>query len=357
MKQIQDNCEKVIQTINDSAARVRTCLQVDEQDIIEKEHVYAMKKELESSVDTRRNQTLSILGRKATSLNVLQHQYDEPDDLRRDLKQPTTRDNHLEDIAENDTIDNSNDKGVSEQQVQDLDVVAKNPLVLTIDTNQQQQQQQQQTENKPSSAAAADIPPLPPTVSTSLTRRSRALSKPGRRPNMVAPAARVTSGASMNSVRTSQSSQLRQSIRSSVESSNMTPLTTPEIMSPVTEASIDHQQQQQQHQRPVSSKLLPQPELRLSTSKSTPITEAAGSNSQRIRRPRESSMSAMRMSVKPRATDDLRSSVTSENLMDPQQIRRVSSLLSISGGSDRRDSLASNERHSKVSAPSTAIYL
>ncbi|CDH51824.1 ras guanine-nucleotide exchange protein [Lichtheimia corymbifera JMRC:FSU:9682] len=78
MRDLYKSCDTVTNTVNDSADRVRSCfmenrdiLGTNQQDV----DVGAMREKLESSLESRRNQTLSILGRKATSLNVLQDQY------------------------------------------------------------------------------------------------------------------------------------------------------------------------------------------------------------------------------------------------------------------------------------------
>lgn len=78
MHDLYKSCDTVTNTVNDSADRVRSCFMennnvfdTNQQDV----DIVVMREKLESSLESRRNQTLSILGRKATSLNVLQDQY------------------------------------------------------------------------------------------------------------------------------------------------------------------------------------------------------------------------------------------------------------------------------------------
>lgn len=77
IEQLRDSCENVVRTTHESAACVQVCLQSsgDTAADISSE----LRERFEQSIDTRRNQTLSILGCKATSLNVLQQQCDDND--------------------------------------------------------------------------------------------------------------------------------------------------------------------------------------------------------------------------------------------------------------------------------------
>ncbi|CDH58755.1 ras guanine-nucleotide exchange protein [Lichtheimia corymbifera JMRC:FSU:9682] len=77
IEQLRDSCENVVRTTHESAACVQICLQSsgDTAADISSE----LRERFEQSIDTRRNQTLSILGCKATSLNVLQQQCDDND--------------------------------------------------------------------------------------------------------------------------------------------------------------------------------------------------------------------------------------------------------------------------------------
>ncbi|KAI7879905.1 ras GEF [Lichtheimia hyalospora FSU 10163] len=77
IEQLRDSCENVVRTTHESALCVQICLQSggDPAADISNE----LRERFEQSIDTRRNQTLSILGCKATSLNVLQQQYDDND--------------------------------------------------------------------------------------------------------------------------------------------------------------------------------------------------------------------------------------------------------------------------------------
>ncbi|KAI8086523.1 ras guanine nucleotide exchange factor domain-containing protein [Halteromyces radiatus] len=76
---LQSSCENVIRTTNECASCIRTCLYVEDPSLdlppLTASSLHEMRDRLENSVDTRRNQTLSILGRKVTSLNALQRRY------------------------------------------------------------------------------------------------------------------------------------------------------------------------------------------------------------------------------------------------------------------------------------------
>ncbi|KAI8150404.1 ras guanine nucleotide exchange factor domain-containing protein [Fennellomyces sp. T-0311] len=288
---LRESCENVVRTTNDSAARVRICLQVDVCTTTKDEDdVSEMREKLESSVDARRNQTLSILGRKVTSLNVLQHQYADDDDSSKALER------------------------VDEHEVENLDIAQQ----------------------------AKSVPPVPP---SELARRSRAMSKSRnsklarsdtvRRSNNVPP--RGSSAAS--STRTSSTSQLRQSVES------LTPMTSPEVMSPNNTYPAIPPATYQQNNSSSSLMSIPpppppkststikaQPDLKILSSKSTPTAD----QSSRTRRPREMSISAFRMSLKNRNDDQRNSTASSETLVEPPRIRRTSSWLSMS--EQRRES-------------------
>ncbi|CAO3613766.1 unnamed protein product [Cunninghamella blakesleeana] len=89
---LQISCDAVIKTSSECVSCVRACICDDNNSnhnhnygntsldsfskFNEETQLLEMRHRLEDSVDSRRNQTLSILGRKATSLNVLQQKYE-----------------------------------------------------------------------------------------------------------------------------------------------------------------------------------------------------------------------------------------------------------------------------------------
>ncbi|KAL0076587.1 ras guanine nucleotide exchange factor domain-containing protein [Phycomyces blakesleeanus] len=77
LERLRNNCDNVVRTTNTCTACVRTCLHIDSVESVSEEDQEAMRDQLENITDTRRHQTLSVLGRKVTSLTVLQQQYDE----------------------------------------------------------------------------------------------------------------------------------------------------------------------------------------------------------------------------------------------------------------------------------------
>ncbi|KAI7850568.1 ras guanine nucleotide exchange factor domain-containing protein [Circinella umbellata] len=354
---LRESCENVVRATNDSAARVRICLQVDiingntadEENKANEDnddHVKEMREKLESSVDTRRNQTLSILGRKVTSLNVLQHQYstnngdygnNQEDEKHRDLLPPP-------EIPNNSSCTSL--EKVDEDEIENLEVAQQGKQ------QQKEQEQQQQQQNNTST------PPVPP---NEIPRRSRALSKASRnsklsrsetvrRSNNVPVPPRGSSAAS--SIRTSSgaSSQLLRQSTQSTESINSTPMTTPETMSPVNDMNVYPVMPPPTYQQngivaippppPPKGSIKPYPELKILSSKSTPT----GDQSHRSRRPREMSISAFRMSLKNRNDDHQQrnSSASTETLVEQPRIRRTSSYVSIA---ERRDSVQPQEHN------------
>lgn len=180
MTHLKESCENVVKTTNECATRVRICLQVDQQQSqAAEEDVQEMRGRLENSIDTRRNQTLSILGRKATSLNVLQHQYDN------DEQQHTDKENSIMEEEEN--------------------------------TNKEEEEER---------ASAAKTTTAPLRTTSKLARSDNV-----RRPRL------SSSSTTSSSLRTSSSSSttLKRSIRSSVESVSSSHMASAEAMSPISE--------------------------------------------------------------------------------------------------------------------------
>lgn len=311
---IRQSCENVVRTTNESAARVRACLQVESPTT--DENVNDMRERLENSVDTRRNQTLSILGRKATALNVLQHQYD--------ARTPPAQQQH----SHLPTVTDEND-------VENLAIPTKESVHVAVPAI-------------PTTSQSTQMPRRPRASSkASLTGRSSNGNKLSRSDNVRRSNASNTLPARVSSASSNRTSSASNMLRQSLESMNNTPLTTPETMSPVLETERQQQQQQlpplpnqinahyapppppkqqQQQQHP--------PELKLLSSKSTPTID------QRPRRPRELSVSGFRMSLKQRHHD------TPSSSQDPR-LRRTSSWLSMN---ERRDSVMQPTPTEKVSS-------
>ncbi|ORZ02341.1 ras guanine nucleotide exchange factor domain-containing protein [Syncephalastrum racemosum] len=316
---IRQSCENVVRTTNESAARVRACLQVESPTT--DENVNDMRERLENSVDTRRNQTLSILGRKATALNVLQHQYD--------ARSPSTQQQQQQ--QQNLSL------ATDENDVENLAIPTKESAHYTAPAI-------------PTTSQSTQMPRRPRASSkASLTGRSSNGNKLSRTDNVRRSNASNTLPARVSSASSNRTSSASNMLRQSLESMNNTPLTTPETMSPVLETERQHHQQQlpplpnqmnayyapppapkhQQQQHP--------PELKLLSSKSTPTID------QRPRRPRELSVSGFRMSLKQRHHD------TPQPSQDPR-LRRTSSWLSMN---ERRDSVMQPPQAEKMTPSPT----
>ncbi|ORX62719.1 ras GEF [Hesseltinella vesiculosa] len=77
-RHLETSCANVQSTIQHCTQAIRQCLAVDSQEHLPLDSS-EMRDRLENSLDLRRQQTLSVLGRKVTSLNALQRRYDTSD--------------------------------------------------------------------------------------------------------------------------------------------------------------------------------------------------------------------------------------------------------------------------------------
>lgn len=437
---LQSSCENVTRTTNDCASCVRVCLYVDDPSIglsiamPTTASLDEMRDRLESSVDTRRNQTLSILGRKVTSLNVLQQRYDDEGGGGDNGNSPITiaaYDNEssgslvggpiAEDLTDDTTFTASTE---TKPQI----TVEEQPKELPTQLNQQKQyldatnelsrtdnhdmgsyrRQLKESASEPSTSSsspssAAVIESLTTTDSLEGYQRHRTRSIPSvlsennqslssgvnrsirtnhnKAYKSHTPAASAAASAQRRSQATTRSSYTTSlssvhtangvvrplSGRSSVESFNMTPLTTPEAMSPVNEyndvtslvpqlttkgdisqrqgrrrsSSINtlaiahpssHQSLSSAQRMPLPpippSPMEPPPDLKLSSSKSTPAFDQSATSTPR--RPRGMSVTALRMSMKQKH-DDQRStnSAPAKEPANSKTANRISSRSSI----------------------------
>ncbi|KAG0171525.1 hypothetical protein DFQ28_000878 [Apophysomyces sp. BC1034] len=400
-EQLRVCCENVVRTTDNCAACVRTCLHVDDAEANEMQsNIGEMRDHLENSIDLRRNQTLSVLGRKATSLNALQTQYDGSAASDIPVAQSSTEDKdeklvEIGALAEGDQDETLVDDAqtiekIDESEVEVLEIAHNDDTMAKIP-----QEGNEGEENATSPASSAnqnkksiasmlsdagrsrqslkDTKVVPKAVRNSKHVRSETL----RRSNATT-TARVSVTNSVSSTLTSNA--FRQSARSSVDSFNQTPLTTPEPMSPVNEydaatppsmhqhviSKLESAQQAQPRARtssinanqagypfpivssstaiplpPIPSQSTNQPELKMMSSKSTPTIDQSSGKS---RRPRGMSVSTLRMSLKQKNEENRLGSTT--NTETGQPIRRMASWMSISSV-DKRDSVQDSEYSGK----------
>ncbi|CAO3589607.1 unnamed protein product [Absidia cylindrospora] len=408
---LQSCCQSVTQSTNDCASCVRVCLCGDGSPVdlpiatTPTASFLEMRDKLENSSDARRNQTLSILGRKATSLNALQRQYNNNEDggdtenslgttstggINSDTttgildlamtKAASTKDTSLlpkmQQTASN-TADTA--KQISEHDVENLDM---------------QQRQLATSSSEPSSSSPLSAlngvmdgyrrhrtHSIPSVLSESSQSRSslggrstrsnhsrvsRSHAVTAQRRSQATTRSSLTT--SVSSMHTINDSTRPLSDRSSLDSFNMTPLTTPEAMSPVTEydddvplgkqlsARLDIMQRQTrprsssinalaivpptiEQQQLASTQRIPLPpippspmeppsDLKPTSSKSTPTTDQSPVPA-KTRRPRGLSVSAFRMSIKQKYDDRTSNVMSSKEATGTKSINRISSLSSL----------------------------
>ncbi|CAO3594261.1 unnamed protein product [Absidia cylindrospora] len=402
---LQTSCANVVRTTNDCASCVRICLYVDDPSLElptttpHMDSLDEMRNRLESSVDTRRNQTLSILGRKVTSLNALQRRYTNNDtsgesdhssititapdnhsngsiNIGNESDISTEKTNSITVKTTTDTQDIMNEKSTTIPALpppfeeQHLDATNKNlPLSENVVENLEIRQRQPAiSSSEPSSSSSSSVAhdimdgyqrhrthSIPSVLSeTSQSRSSlggrsnRSLhgkvprnytAAAQRRSQATSATSRSSYTTSISSIHTNNGTAKTLSDRSSVDSFNMTPLTTPEAMSPVNEYDDDipsgqhmlgkldpllRQNRQRSssintlaivppsnHQSLVAAQRMPlppippspmepPPDVKPTSSKSTPTLEQSTS---RTRRPRGMSVSTFRMSIKQKQDD------------------------------------------------------
>ncbi|KAF7729563.1 hypothetical protein EC973_004238 [Apophysomyces ossiformis] len=405
-EQLRVCCENVVRTTENCAACVRTCLHVDDAEPNEMQsNIVEMRDHLENSIDLRRHQTLSVLGRKATSLDALQNQYDqngiESSSSCENLIQEDKDSTSVENMAQNKEEQGNaltDDAPVNEKMEET--VVEGSEAVDYSDSAPKGLQQENEEEDgvilPSNSSDHQQKKSIPSTLSDfgrsrQSLRDSKMASMTGRNSKTIrsetlrrsnATTGRVSVTNSISSTLTS--SVFRQSARSSVDSFSQTPLTTPEPMSPVTECDTDAPSLNQiapskleavhHHTRPrartssinanqsgyplpvVSSStavplppIPPQangpPDLKMMSSKSTPTVDQS---SGRSRRPRGMSVSTLRMSLKQKNDENRPGNAMHTEAAAP--IRRMASWMSISSV-DKRDSIQDSEYSAKEEEP------
>jgi hypothetical protein len=446
---LQSSCKSVTQATMDCASCVRTCLYVEDSALNLPDTATSlldMQDKLTSSEGARRDQTLSILGRKVTSLNVLQRQYSNVDgdgettsgqlstvkatnNSSNDSIGSSTTLSHesvsLNDITATKTSTHETPSQSTlkwfehEQQLNTADSMSQK-YEYEVESLQIQQRQRQpavsssEPSTSPSSSVANDVlngyqrhrtRSIPSLLSESSQSRSSVGSRSNRsnygkssRSSGPTPAAqrrshattRSSLTASVSSVHTTNRTSGVLSDRSSVESFPMTPLYTPEAMSPVTEyddniplgQQIKGKRDTLQPPRPtrprsssinalaivpppsnqltqtlVSAQRMPLPpippspldppsDLKPTSSKSTPTSDQSKSSSTKTRRPRGMSVTALRMSFKQKHDDQ-------RTLKEPvaiKPINRVSSRSSLQSSNQNQPN--ENKVDQKRIAPS-----
>ncbi|KAI8331211.1 hypothetical protein BC941DRAFT_439311 [Chlamydoabsidia padenii] len=397
---LQSSCKSVTKATINCASCVRTCLYVDDpvESTLTMASLSEMRDKFERSTDSRRDQTLSVLGRKVTSLNVLQRQYSSSSNINDGDGDNANR--LLYTGNESNNIDQ--DLGFHTASTRPLDDIHEIPSHLSSskwiqhqDDTETPATQQRQCQPVVSSSEPSKSPATSTTndvlngyqrhrtqsIPSMLSDNSQCRSSVGSRSNRstfgkssrssgTAPTTqrrshtttRSSLTASISSIHTGSSRPL--SDRSSVESFTMTPLTTPEAMSPVTEYDDDiplgqqlkekRDTYQQRTSRPRSSSinalaitppsnqqslvmtqrmplppippspLEPPSDLKPTSSKSTPTSDHSKSST-KTRRPRGMSVTALRMSFKQK-NDDQRAS---KEHMVKKSINRISSRSSL----------------------------
>lgn len=295
---LQSSCKSVTLATMDCASCVRTCLYVEDSALGLSDTATSlldMQDKLASSVGARRDQTLSILGRKVTSLNVLQRQYsyaegDEETNSRLSSSVKATNNSSNDSIGSSTTLghDSSSLNDITatetstnekpslsshswcehEQQLNTTESQSKKyeHEVENLEIQQHQRQlavSSSEPSTSPSSSAANDVlngyqrhrtRSIPSIISESSQSRSSMGSRSirsnyGKSPRSSGPipaaqrrshaTTRSSLTASVSSIHTINGPSGLLFDRSSVESFPTTPLTTPEAMSPVTEYDDD----------------------------------------------------------------------------------------------------------------------
>ncbi|KAI8384366.1 uncharacterized protein BYT42DRAFT_562259 [Radiomyces spectabilis] len=421
-EQLRISCENVVRTTHECAACVKTCLHVDPAETGDmQDDVRAMRDKLQDSVDTRRHQTLSILGRKVTSLNVLQSQYDDDatsssdsstssmspqDEISLNNKSsssssvshshlPPSRVTHADDdVDENQplaTLAGKHHSRPTEKDVEKLEIGhyspgrnddsdASKPPFSTLYSHQEDvfaEQQQDDNDDHDDVDDDHDEEEMGSCQGEPVAERQRIRSSPSEtHPPRTSRKDRPTSKSSRHKL--SRSETVRRSsttaARSSVESINVTPMSTPESMSPVKEcdgdnpigslppclphrgsvhaitarpraSSINALQSASNGTFPLPPSPHPHPagtrDLRLSVSKSTPTVDPALS---KPRRSRGMSVSTLRMTLTKQKGEEPPSlhHISNETLIDPPSLRRMSSWMSMEV-TERQDPLSIKE--------------
>ncbi|ORZ10098.1 hypothetical protein BCR42DRAFT_358113 [Absidia repens] len=420
---LQSCCQSVTQSTSDCASCVRICLCVDgspvDLPIATSSTVpfFEMRDKLETSADARRNQTLSILGRKATSLNALQRQFSNNEgggDNENSLGTTTKTTNISSNTCNSqggistdtatETLDSTTTKATGTKDISLLPAIQQTDSNTTHTGNQisesdvekldMQQRQLAASSSEPSSSSSVPVlhdlmdgyrrhrtHSIPSMLSESSQSRSSlgarsTRSNHSRVSRSHAVTAQRRSQATMRSSLTTSVSSIHTingttrplSDRSSMDSFNMTPLTTPEAMSPVTEfdddiplgkqlsAKLDIMQRQtrprsssinalaivpptNEQQQLASTQRVPLPpippspmeppsDLKPTSSKSTPTTDQSPAPT-KSRRPRGMSVSALRMSIKQKYDDRTANGISAKEVTNTKSINRISSLSSL----------------------------
>ncbi|KAI9029736.1 ras guanine nucleotide exchange factor domain-containing protein [Phycomyces nitens] len=345
LERLRSNCDNVVRTTNTCAACVRTCLHIDSVELVSQEEQEAMRDQLENITDTRRHQTLSVLGRKVTSLNVLQQQYDE--------------ENRQE--VEVDELDGDSESN----QTGGFETIELETIELDSEDEIDNHNEDQENIPKGDSDTTEPATSTESLVRTStLTRRSTTKSKLGRSDTIrrASAASRQSGTVHENSLPAGGfSSLLRQTALSSVDSLHQISMVAEQIgqnteeqitVHPLLVSKPEGEKRKSSLARAASvSVLRPQPsvsttatipippipqshppDFKLSSSKSTPMSDPSFKG----RRPRGMSVSNLRMSIKHRNEDA--SSVSTVSNLTPDSssgVRRTSSWMSFSSNRTR----------------------